>query len=864
MKKILVMALAAVSALAVNAKDYTVYSNGALSEGVNANYWWNLTQNTQAADPAGSEAKTWSLTFADFPTGANFCGGLAVPAGTEVAGPLATATLTFKYYATTPCKITVQLGADGVNSTQVINVAEADAKVWKEATYSMATDFSAAAEKFAAYAADGAADLLGLIVENFSSTEGSETVLYINDVVFKNIDESWVKPEVEKPFCPVANVPAVKAEDVVSLYSSFGIAPHNVGGWGQSTVAKDLQDDNNNPVYRLSNYNYLGWELNPRLDISDMEYLHIEVYPTTQTTIGVTPISPGKEKPTQLLNLKANEWNVFDLPVSTWVNSEVGVVANDVFQFKFDSAYPNATTGGEFYAANVYFWKDTRVLPVISAEVADITSTGAKINWTVTMPAEIDPGSLDVLLDETVIATNKRSGTCELNELQPATEYTYTMRASVYYDGDSYESDPLKVTFKTLRDASTTISYHQIVNGLMEGVHLVGETAEMNRNIPVSMMTELIYNADNTVTVEFSIKSAGQIDGFVPEVNIGNNWSGSLLGKDVEGVYTWTTPADKPFEEGANLHSYFWFAYPGGVKGIDMKDFALGTSNEPVAYGELADVKISAKATDLVAGAKMPVVAYAVDAQGNYLLDENVALSIESEAATLDGICVVFNKKGSATVTATVGDFSADLDFTCAVAGTNVAKGLGVIADDATEPNMNATDENEGTLIEFSCAETQEHTIALDLTANHDIEAVELVWEGACAKDYTITIEREEAEAPAARVKAESKVVSEAGVTGGGGMTIRKTYSFDTPVVGRYVTLKTSAAFEPAWGIKLKELRVLGSRINEPSGIEAVEAESDAPARFFRLDGVEVSADRLTSGVYVKLQGSKASKVFVR
>lgn len=860
MKKILVMALAAVSALAVNAKDYTVYSNGALSEGVNANYWWNLTQNTQAADPAGSDAKTWSLTFADFPTGANFCGGLAVPAGTEVAGPLATATLTFKYYATTPCKITVQLGADGVNSTQVINVAEADAKVWKEATYSMATDFSAAAEKFAAYAADGAADLLGLIVENFSSTEGSETVLYINDVVFKNIDESWVKPEVEKPFCPVANVPAVKAEDVVSLYSSFGIAPHNVGGWGQSTVAKDLQDDNNNPVYWLSNYNYLGWELNPRLDISDMEYLHIEVYPTTQTTIGVTPISPGKEKPTQLLNLKANEWNVFDLPVSTWVNSEVGVVANDVFQFKFDSAYPNATTGGEFYAANVYFWKDTRIIPVVTAEATDITANSAKIAYEVTLPAELEGAQVTVKINQEVASVSPYP----FEGLEAATEYTFPVEVEAVKDGQTYYADPVKVTFKTLRDASTTISYHQIVNGLMEGVHLVGETAEMNRQIPVSMMTELIYNADNTVTVEFSIKSAGKIDGFVPEVNIGNNWSGSLLGKDVEGVYTWTTPADKPFEEGANLHSYFWFAYPGGVKGIDMKDFALGTSNEPVAYGELADVKISAKATDLVAGAKMPVVAYAVDARGNYLLDENVALSIESEAATLDGICVVFNKKGSATVTATVGDFSADLDFTCAVAGTNVAKGLGVIADDATEPNMNATDENEGTQIEFSCAETQEHTIALDLTANHNIEAVELVWEGASATQYIITIEKEDVATPAARAKAETKVITETEGDGGAGKTVRKAYAMDTPVVGRYVTIKTSKAFEPAWGIKLKELRVLGSRINEPSGIEAVEAESDAPARFFRLDGVEVSADRLTSGVYVKLQGSKASKVFVR
>ncbi len=51
--------------------------------------------------------------------------------------------------------------------------------------------------------------------------------------------------------------------------------------------------------------------------------------------------------------------------------------------------------------------------------------------------------------------------------------------------------------------------------------------------------------------------------------------------------------------------------------------------------------------------------------------------------------------------------------------------------------------------------------------------------------------------------------------------------------------------------------------VKDSSGIENVSAAAEAPARYFRLDGVEV-AGQLPAGIYVKLQGDKASKVSVR
>lgn len=50
------------------------------------------------------------------------------------------------------------------------------------------------------------------------------------------------------------------------------------------------------------------------------------------------------------------------------------------------------------------------------------------------------------------------------------------------------------------------------------------------------------------------------------------------------------------------------------------------------------------------------------------------------------------------------------------------------------------------------------------------------------------------------------------------------------------------------------------------SGVENVdmEADTDAPARYFNLQGIEVSASNLTPGIYIRLQGGRSEKIAIR
>lgn len=52
--------------------------------------------------------------------------------------------------------------------------------------------------------------------------------------------------------------------------------------------------------------------------------------------------------------------------------------------------------------------------------------------------------------------------------------------------------------------------------------------------------------------------------------------------------------------------------------------------------------------------------------------------------------------------------------------------------------------------------------------------------------------------------------------------------------------------------------------IGDQSGITDVEVDGDAPVEYFNLQGMPVSADNLTPGVYIRRQGSKVAKILVR
>jgi hypothetical protein len=125
----------------------------------------------------------------------------------------------------------------------------------------------------------------------------------------------------------------------------------NIGGWGQSTVVTYGQLAAGDHVQYFTNMNYLGWELAPAVDATGMEYLHVDLYTTSLTSVKITPISPEHEG-VYSIALTSGEWNSVEIPLSAYEAN--AIEWNNIFQMKFFDAAP---AGGDLFVDNVYFYK---------------------------------------------------------------------------------------------------------------------------------------------------------------------------------------------------------------------------------------------------------------------------------------------------------------------------------------------------------------------------------------------------------------------------------------------------------------------------------------------------------------------------
>lgn len=95
-----------------------------------------------------------------------------------------------------------------------------------------------------------------------------------------------------------APVPTQKADEVVALYSDAYEAATTwyAGGWGQSTVQSEVAVGEDN-ILKFTSFNYFGFDgFANQLDLSDMNYLHIDILPmqamlTTSTSGRVIPLA---------------------------------------------------------------------------------------------------------------------------------------------------------------------------------------------------------------------------------------------------------------------------------------------------------------------------------------------------------------------------------------------------------------------------------------------------------------------------------------------------------------------------------------------------------------------------------------------
>ncbi len=150
-----------------------------------------------------------------------------------------------------------------------------------------------------------------------------------------------------------APAPDFTGKEAVAVFCDAlqGMPAINIGGWGQTTQVASGELAAGDHVQYFSNMNYLGWELTPAVDATDMEYLHVDFYSATLDKISVTPISPGHEG-VYIIELTKDAWNSVDVPLSAYATN--GIEWSNIFQMKFFNAVPAA---GDLFVDNVYFYK---------------------------------------------------------------------------------------------------------------------------------------------------------------------------------------------------------------------------------------------------------------------------------------------------------------------------------------------------------------------------------------------------------------------------------------------------------------------------------------------------------------------------
>lgn len=995
MKKLLLAVLLAVVSLGMSAKDFTVYQAGALADGLNVYGWWNNATDFKAANPSG-DGLVMSFKAADGGAAASF--GLHSPADSGVTGPLHSATLTFKWYATTAGQTyTVRVTSTVEENYSFTTTAENIGK-WNETSLPVATTYPQVAAGWKEFSKAGDGYVFSLIVDGGAP----ESVLYVDDVIYKNVDETWTKPVVEALPVPVSvPTPAHDANAVISVFSNgyTDACTFGIGGWGQSTQISDFSVDGKT-VKHVKFFNYLGWELNPRLDVTSCNMMHVDFFAANEGKFGFTPISPGNEKPWIAPEVKVGEWNSYDVPLSHWDN----VVLSDVFQIKFDQGNGNQ----EGYLANVYFYNngetpdvpvgptyelpaswygsasvdtknenmaapvhldfdyvltanadktltatvtaygDYKSLPAfttfqinilgdesewgpglkpdedgtfsrtttatfepgkeltpfiwipyelkgervnmydapyifgsaneapksepklkLTAAVDEVGTDSAVISYNVKASNHFDGKEVKVLLDGKAISESPYT----LAGLDELTSYTVTLKAEGEVDGVKYESDAVELTFKTKSSTAVAKTWYSINDGLAKNAFLVGETAEMRREIPVSIESEVTYNTDGTITVVSTPHCVGEIVGLVPKLTVssGEYKSEYQVMSVADGKWSYTTETVYPEEHGIGW-LFYQLAYDGGDRVINVNGYTTGLENDKPAYGAPAALDLNLSKTGFAVGETTLVSAIVKDPEGHYLLDTPATFALDGDSFELNGAQLKAAGKGKATLTANCGELKAEKTVVCHTSSAATRIEHEALTGDHDALHL-AFDGNEGTEVVWSCAETENHNLTVDLGKKMHIEVITLVWEGASATHYTVKLHNEAPVAPASvDTRADAKdghVYTVENGEGGAGVTARKELYQDdfSPVAARYVSLETTKAFNAGWGIKLKEMTITGTAADGPTTvIEETVNLSDAPVEVYTFAGVKVadSVDNLPAGLYIVRQGCVSYKVAVK
>ncbi|WP_343618518.1 hypothetical protein [Flavobacterium sp.] len=237
-----------------------------------------------------------------------------------------------------------------------------------------------------------------------SKSAAIKTTEYTQEVTAKLV----VAPSTSAP-----TPPNRQASDVISIY---GTKYANVAGtnyfpdWGQagqgsSWAEFDLNGDKMLNYIKLS-YQGIALADNVTIDVSGMEYFHMDVWTPDLQKIETSLISKTNGEKPVVKDLTANQWTSIDIPISAFTSQ--GLTVADIFQLKFVGT---PWAGGTVFIDNIYFYKtpaESIALP-LDFESANLTYTWGGFG-NVDASVVTNPNKTGLNVSNKVVKLDKKSG----------------------------------------------------------------------------------------------------------------------------------------------------------------------------------------------------------------------------------------------------------------------------------------------------------------------------------------------------------------------------------------------------------------------------------------------------------------------
>jgi Secretion system C-terminal sorting domain/Bacterial Ig-like domain (group 2) len=296
----------------------------------------------------------------------------------------------------------------------------------------------------------------------------------------------YAQPTMSAPTPPVRN-----AVDVMSLYSdAYTTITTGIDwfpNWGQTTTHADITVGADN-LKRYANLNYEGVQFASPLDVSNMKYLHFDIWTADCNALDWFLINLG---PTveQAINSTTTlgGWKSIDIDLSTYTN----IALHKIGQFKLVG---NPFSGSTIYLDNIYFYKSATTPTITNFSIPAATTSTAP--FAITAPTSNSAGAFSYS------STNSSVATVSGNTITVVGQGSTTIKATQASSG-SYIDGTISTTLQV--DASISVP----------------TSAALTPTKPAADVISMFSNAYSNVTVD--TWSAGWDAADVADVQVAGN-----------------------------------------------------------------------------------------------------------------------------------------------------------------------------------------------------------------------------------------------------------------------------------------------------------------------------------------------------